>query len=208
MSKYHHGDLRNALIDAAVVILNKQGVEALSLRAIARAVGVSQTAPYRHFGSRDDLIAAVAQDGFTRLAQALREAAKQAGSDARERVIQQGCAYALFALAHPGHFRVMFGDGIEDVKIRARSLTAGLVAFQELLSGIQLLQQQKVIRAGNPMHMAVPAWTMIHGFATLMVNRLLPLSDPPAKAIEAQVRRMNDVFIKGAGTPLAKKAKR
>jgi hypothetical protein len=80
-----------------------------------------------------------------------------------------------------------------------------LGAFQEVLRGIQMLQQQKIIRAGNPMDVAVSAWTMIHGFATLIVNRMLPLPDPPAKAIEAYVRRMNDVFIEGAKSVVKKR---
>lgn len=198
IDRYHHGDLRNALVEAAALAVNKGGVESLSLRGLARQLGVSQTAPYRHFASRDDLVAAVAQEGFTRLKQQLSDAPHGTTPDPRGRVIAQGIAYVQFALAYPGHFRVMFGDGIEDPKVRTRLLASGLAAFQELMAGVQALQTAGYIRKGNPMDVAIPAWTMIHGFATLLVNKMIPLGANPDREIEAHVKRMNDIFIEGA----------
>ncbi|NWG45710.1 MAG: TetR/AcrR family transcriptional regulator [Alphaproteobacteria bacterium] len=110
--KYHHGNLRAALIEAAAIILETEGLSALSLRAAARRAGVSQTAPYRHFADREALLVAVAMEGFHMLAEDLDTASLPiAGSD-RETVVQIGAAYARFATAHPGRFQLMFGRDI------------------------------------------------------------------------------------------------
>ena len=103
---YHHGDLQAALIRAAGNILEKEGVEALSLRAVARKAGVSHNAPYRHFPEREGLLAALAAEGFERLVAAQREAAEKGG------LRGMGEAYVLFALQHPQRFRLMFGGQI------------------------------------------------------------------------------------------------
>lgn len=98
MATYHHGELRPALLQAAARILEKKGVEALSLRDLARRAGVSHNAPYRHFADRQALLDALADEGFALLAQALE------GKSWRE----QAAAYVRFALASPERFRLMF----------------------------------------------------------------------------------------------------
>src|SRR5262245_4715846 len=99
---YHHGDLRAALLQAGGNLLEKEGLDALSLREVARRAGVSHNAPYRHFPDRDRLLAALAEEGFAELGRTLAEAGKRGP---RER----GEAYVGFALAHPQRFRLMFG---------------------------------------------------------------------------------------------------
>ncbi len=105
---YHHGDLRNALIDAAAAIVEVRGLEELSLRGAARRAGVSQTAPYRHFADKEALIAAVAADGFLMLADDLRTAVTSGD------LILVGKSYFRFAQDHPGRFQLMFGRDITD----------------------------------------------------------------------------------------------
>src|SRR5262245_55034044 len=99
---YHHGDLRATILKAAGKLLEKEGLNALSLREVARRAGVSHNAPYRHFPDRDRLLAALAEEGFAELGRALGEAGKRGP---RER----GEAYVRFALTHPQRFRLMFG---------------------------------------------------------------------------------------------------
>src|SRR5688572_13830382 len=99
---YHHGDLRQALVDSARALLESGGPAALTLRAAAREAGVSQTAPYRHFASRDDMIAAVAEDGFRRLhARMVAAAAPQSGKRALQQIAVE---YVRFALESPAEY--------------------------------------------------------------------------------------------------------
>src|ERR1700693_5459913 len=108
-NRYHHGDLPRALLDAALHIVETQGTEALTLRAVARRAGVSQAAPYRHFASKEAILAAVAEDGFRSLIAAMRESVATCGEDPLGRLRAVGLGYVTFATSHPSHFRVMFG---------------------------------------------------------------------------------------------------
>lgn len=110
---YHHGDLRNALLAAAREILDEAGVSGLSLRAVARRAGVSQTAPYRHFKDKAALIAAIATDGFLVLKDTL-EAASDEGQEG-EGLHSLGRAYVNFARKNTGLYRLMFGPEIGQV---------------------------------------------------------------------------------------------
>src|SRR5689334_19621575 len=100
---YHHGDLHSALLLTAGKMLEKEGLEALTLREVARRAGVSHSAPYRHFAEREALLAALAAEGFERLGAAQRKAAEAGGLRA------MGEAYVAFALENPQRFRLMFG---------------------------------------------------------------------------------------------------
>src|SRR4051812_33847937 len=105
--RYHHGDLRRALIDEAVRTIEAEGVDALTLRAVAQALGVSRTALYRHFADKAALLTAVATTGFHTLSEALDEAWRTGGRG-RRAFDDMGVAYVLFAVAHPSYYRVMF----------------------------------------------------------------------------------------------------
>jgi AcrR family transcriptional regulator len=108
---YHHGDLKSALVAAAAALLERDGAEALSFRAVARAAGVSQAAPYNHFSGRDDLLATIAENGFRAL-EAAQAAAADHASPGHPRLISLGMAYMAFAIDHPQLYRLMFGVGI------------------------------------------------------------------------------------------------
>src|SRR5260221_11351514 len=106
---YHHGDLRRALLDAAVRVVEKEGVAALSLLALARKAGVSSGAPYHHFESREQLLIAIADEGFERLVAEMKRGAAEANADAASQLRGLGLGYIRFALAHRGHSRATFG---------------------------------------------------------------------------------------------------
>jgi len=108
---YHHGDLRSALVAAAAALLERDGAEALSFRAVARAAGVSQAAPYNHFSGRDELLATVAEGGFHALHASQIVAAEHA-APGLSRVISLGMDYLAFATGRPQLFRLMFGIGV------------------------------------------------------------------------------------------------
>ena len=108
-SNYHHGALRDALIHAAREILESQGYEALTLRAAARRVGVSQAAPYNHFADKAALLAAIAAQGFSEFAAAMRQE-MDAEVEPQARLNATGIAYVGFATSNPGLFKLMFGS--------------------------------------------------------------------------------------------------
>jgi AcrR family transcriptional regulator len=170
---YHHGDLKRALLDAAIPLIRKGGPEALTLRAVARAAGVSQTAPYRHFADRAALVAAVADQGFerlhARLLEAFRTPEKITGrkpTTARGGLQAIAVAYVQFALDHPDEYRVMFGGEA----VSERSPESGGKVFAFLREGIAMLQKEKLVRDGDPHAMALTAWALVHGLAMLMLD--------------------------------------
>ena len=161
---YHHGDLPAALLQAAGKILEKEGVEALSLRALTRRTGVSHAAPYRHFRDRESLLAALAAEGFAMLGRAQREAAA-AGS-----LRAMGEAYVRFALAHPQRFRLMFGGQLR----LARHAALREVATQafERLSGALAARVGDTPGARDA---SIAAWALVHGLAQLLLGeRIAP----------------------------------
>ena len=138
---YHHGNLRRALIDAAVSAIAKHGVDALNLRQLAARAGVTPGAPYHHFTDREELLAAIAEEGFGRLGAELIAGRDAAGDEASARLEALGRAYINFAISCPGYFRVMFhGDG----KSSGPS-APGLRAFHLLRDAV--LACQEAVRA-------------------------------------------------------------
>jgi len=110
IDNYHHGNLRSALIGTALNALEQDGPAALSLRALARSVGVSATAVYRHFANKDDLLAAIATEGFEGLsAEMTARLAQEPDADTLRRLVILGEGYVNYAVAHPAHYRLMFG---------------------------------------------------------------------------------------------------
>src|SRR5271154_2770181 len=105
---YHHGDLKRALTDAALALVREKGPKGFSLSEAARRAGVSVAAPYRHFADKAELLAAVAEEGFIQLHEAL-SAAGAAAPNPKNRVIQLGRAYVGWAVAHPDYYQSMFG---------------------------------------------------------------------------------------------------
>lgn len=159
---YHHGDLRNALVDAAVAML-EEGADpaALSLREAARRAGVSAMAPYRHFADRDALLAAVAAVGFARLGAALAEADKD--EDPREALVRQGVAYVRFAVTNAPLFRLMFG---RTLAVRHDDLlTKGKTAYDVLWDRVTSL-----VKPAEAEAWAMACWASAHGLAMLYVD--------------------------------------
>ena len=165
---YHHGDLRSALLEHAVRILRTDGLEALTLRAVARAAGVSQTAPYRHFADRRALMGAIAADGFRELNRAMGEAMAQGRG--REGFRGIAVAYVRFAQANPALYHVMFGPEVAitadlpDLRGAARSC----LGFVE--SGLEQLQQAGLVKPGDAALMAVASWAALHGLVSLILD--------------------------------------
>ena len=138
--QYHHGDLRRALIEQALRTIDKLGVEGLTLRGVGDALGVSRTALYRHFSDKQALVAAVAREGFRTLRLALVDAWERHGRG-RAGFEAMGEAYLQFAVAHPSHYRVMFGRFVESGARDPELIEEAKAAFQALVDA--LVEQQR-----------------------------------------------------------------
>lgn len=161
---YHHGDLRQALIDAATELLSSKGVADLSLREVARRAGVSHAAPGHHFGDKLGLLTAVAADGFRLLGHAVRAARDAHRDDPRAAFAAGGEAYVSFAQRHPGHFAVMFRGDLHRMDDEDLTLAAG-DAYNELV------QMCKAITGDDELSDAAwIAWAFVHGVATLGIE--------------------------------------
>ena len=178
--RYHHGDLRRALILEALRTIEKAGAAALTLRAVGESLGVSRTALYRHFADKQALLNEVAAEGFRLLATALREAW---GTGGRRGFDAMGEAYVAFAVAHPSHYRVMFGGLAEKDDTPGDGIDGSTEAFQALVDGIVAEQAAGRMRREDPQPLALYIWAMVHGVAMLALDGLLP----PAMTAQALV---------------------
>ncbi|MEL7501600.1 MAG: TetR/AcrR family transcriptional regulator [Cyanobacteria bacterium J06554_6] len=195
---YHHGDLRQALITAALSLMAETEVGSLSLREVARRAGVSHTAPYRHFADKEALLAAVAEAGFRAFGQCL-EAAAMTTDDPLKRLTVIGQAYVRYALAHPVHYRVMFGSYDITDSDHPTLIEAAQRSYQVLLNAIVSGQSAGAIRPGEPQLLATTAWSLTHGLAMLLLENCLTqtlASDP-----EALTGAVSDLLISGLAAP-------
>ena len=174
---YHHGNLPAALLRTAGKILEKEGLEALSVRALTRRAGVSHAAPYRHFRDRESLLAALAAEGFARLGRAQREAAAAGGLRA------MGEAYVRFALAHPQRFRLMFGGRLKIARHAALREVA-----TRTFEGLSGALAARVGDSPGARDASLAAWALVHGLALLLLgDRIAP---------DARQGRSQDQFIR------------
>jgi AcrR family transcriptional regulator len=180
--RYHHGDLRNALIRAGQALLAEEGIAGLDLRKVARAAGVSHTAPYRHFADKQALLAAIAEDGFYQLAEGMDAAIGQVPANAAIQLEQLAHAYVQFALDHPAHMREMFSGLTVKRAAYPQLHAAAKEAFQRVVQLIERGQAHGEIRPGAPAALSMVAWAEIHGIAMLLIEDQLPgvAGDPQA----------------------------
>lgn len=171
---YHHENLRETLIEAAAALIGEAGPRAFTLREVARRAGVSHNAPYRHFAAKDDLLRAVATEGFERLTATMQEWMAR-GTTAMERLHLSGSGYVDFALRWPNHFLVMF-DLPRVLPECSPESEIGRNAFDVLIQGIVGAQQSGELPAGDPLPLAFTAWSLVHGVAKLAISGNLPMT--------------------------------
>lgn len=167
--RYHHSDLRAALVEAGLRLLAERDVEGLSLREMARDVGVSATAVYRHFPDKKALMAALAREGLDRLAAAQRAAADAVGGGAAG-FAATGRAYVRFALANPALFRLIFTSSaavqVSGNNEASRLLRANAAAELPADAGTETIEAE-----------ALGAWALVHGLAMLMLDGQVPADE-------------------------------
>jgi AcrR family transcriptional regulator len=167
---YHHGDLRNALLQAGLEILDKEGSGAVTLRAIATRAGVSHAAPAHHFGNAKGLMTALATIAFERLYASIQAAVDAAPKQTVEQVRAAGRGYLGFAMSNPGLFRLMFTCSLVD-DADPELHRAGDRAYQQLLSIAGPAAAQRGGRSTDDVSaVALQIWCTVHGFAHLLLE--------------------------------------
>jgi AcrR family transcriptional regulator len=159
-SDYHHGDLRRALLTAAMDMLEADGSEALSLREVARRAGVSHNAPYRHFADREALLAAMAAEGFDVLAEVMSRAATGGAPP------EVGVAYVRFATDHPQLFNLMFGPSLSrrDHPDLGAAMDRAFAVF-----AARVPPSDREPAAPIAPHL-IASWALVHGLAHLLLG--------------------------------------
>ncbi len=166
---YHHGNLKQALIDAGLAILERDGLTALTLRAVAREASVSQTAPYSHFTDKRALLAAIAEEGFQRLIQYMSEAAKNQATESG-RLLAMSKGYVRFATDQPALFRLMFGPEFSDPAEFVDLSTTSANSYKMILDSVRRNIEIKDGDQNQTGLFTLAAWSTVHGLACLLVD--------------------------------------
>lgn len=212
---YHHGDLRRALIDAALELSMDKGVGSVSFREIARTVGVSQTAPYRHFPDLEHLLAAASEDGLIALRIELARAFDESeGAAPLERIEGLSRAYVRFSLRHRGHFRMMFGPGSPHPSTTPSLQAAARDTFQLFLSKVSAAWPTPSPRGIDARSATLHLWAVAHGVATLAIDgraAFLGLDPSSAEQLSSRIIRTQLAGMVGERTlrtPASKRSRK
>ena len=193
---YHHGDLRNALLEASEQLLAKTGVAALSLREVAKQAGVSHAAPYRHFKDKAALMSGLAQSGFGRLGSVIRTAADKIPYDPEQKLVEAGVAYVHMALRHPGLMQLMFSTA-PGQEVDRELKQASMTTLEPLVDIINTGIEAGVFRDRDAHELALVAWTSMHGMAMLLAARLMEIDVTDDEALDGLVRAVAQNVIYG-----------
>ena len=190
--KYHHGNLKETLIESAFSVCEYEGYEQMSLRSIAKSANVSQTAPYRHFKTKQDLLAEVAKRGFVELKDVLINASDRTkiAEDPQERFLDMGLAYLNFGLEKPNIYDLMNGpecpkNDYPELKAEAQETFAILIAvIVELKPGINKAELEM---------MSIKHWATLHGLVSLLRNKDIAESEwgagPALRTVQKDLRK-------------------
>lgn len=184
-SEYHHGDLRAALVEESMGVLAKEGLDALTLREVARRAGVSQAAPYRHFRDRRALLGAIAAEGFARLGTAMGKAAEAGGPAGMKGV---ALSYFEFGRRNRALYGLMFGPELGDASDLPELADAARQALGIVSSAVSGQQAAGKIAAGRPDLLAVSLWSALHGLTDLVLSGQTKSLAPPDRIAESLLR--------------------
>lgn len=167
---YHHGDLKNALIEAGVAILSEEGVQGLSLRKVAHRAGVSYAAPYAHFADKQALIAAISTEGYRRLYEILSATARRYEGDPAVQLVEGAWAYVQFALEDTAHFKVTMSGVVEKEQDYPAFVEMSQKSFALVLEIVGACQGRGILRAAPTDLVAVSVWSLMHGLVSLLLE--------------------------------------
>lgn len=197
-NSYHHGDLRQTIIEEALSWLEQENVVNLSLRGIAKRIGVSHNAPYRHFPDKESLLIEIAQTGFEGLYQASEKSLLANPKDAQKRLEAIGVAYIQYAVDHKAYYQVMFSDCLKNYRQDPSLDRSFSKAFQVLLDVIKAGQEAQVFVLQDPYQLALVCWSLVHGVSMLAIDGgLIPSDDESIfKLAQIATRTMSKGLIK------------
>lgn len=204
--RYHHGDLKPALKQAARERLSSHGSSAISLREIARTLGVSHAAVYRHYTDREELLADLAADGFATLARAQREAIVAAGPSPVEQLKACGRAYVRFGIDQPHLLQLMFGPEIERATTYGPLAEGGCELAAILSDLIGQGQASGDLRGGDSRDLALAAWSIVHGLTLLLVGQRIPGATVDMVFAKRAARHCTDLLVEGLASASASAA--
>jgi len=170
VKKYHHGDLKNALIKAGIDILSREGIQGLSLRKVAQKAGVSHAAHYSHFTDKQSLIAAISTEGFRIICDHLESAIKRYRRKPIRQLIEACWSYIQFALSDPAHFKVTLSGVLEREKDYPAFVEMSNKCFAQLVRIVENCQAAGLLRSGPSDVEAISVWSTVHGFASLILE--------------------------------------
>lgn len=168
-NEFHHGDLRRALVDAMLDLVNKGKSPYVTMRAVAQRAGVSHAAAYRHYRSQDDLLAAVAARCFDEMRERITATIAPL-PDPLDRFHRIGFAYVEFARSSPSLFRLMYGPQFARREEHPALQASARAAFAGLLETVKQCHERGLLRDGNPVEQALTGWSLAHGLAMLIVD--------------------------------------
>jgi len=194
---YHHGDLRRALIETALAMVTEEGAWNFTLREVARRAGVSHAAPYNHFEDKSALLAEVATLGFQSLGQTMEAAASGRSRSTRQAFAGISGAYVRFGVAHPAHYRLMFGAELAD-EARYPTLQAASDATFAVLTGVlERGQASGHVRRDPVRDQALAAWSLVHGLTTLLIDQRLSFLGVSTGEAERHARQAGLALFEG-----------
>jgi AcrR family transcriptional regulator len=204
---YHHGDLKNALVETALEQIAQHGVRRLSLRDVARRTGVSHTASYRHFPSKESLLAAIAEQGFRRLSTSMRAAILPHATDPAAALQASGVAYVEFGVSFPNHLSIMFGGQIAPADYPGLA-EASQEAYALLTSVVKQGLDKGRLRGADERTVTLAAWSIVHGLAQLIAGGQVQTKDMPPAATRDIVFAVTTLLHEGIVVPEARSARR
>lgn len=197
--RYHHGDLRHALIQAGLELLAEGGSTTLDLRKVARKAGVSHAAPYRHFADKQALIVAITEEGFHQLAQRAQEMVQAAPDDALAQLQAVALAYVRFAEENPWLMREMFSGITIEREAHADLYHASKTVYAIYVDILERGQEQGTIIEIDPKPLAGVLWAMLHGVAMLTIENQVRAYAQGPEGVASMTRFSIQMLFEGLG---------
>lgn len=194
---YHHGNLKQALVEAAIPLLAEKGISGLSLREVARSVGVGHAAPYRHFSNKNELIEAIAAVGYRRLGRGCELAEKKFPDDPQKQLLDGGLRYLLFAAENPEIANIMFNGYLSLDSCGAELSAAADDALTRLVKIIGNGQAAGIYGDSDSFDLTLAAWSMVHGLSMLVVSGMLKEVASSRKKIRQLGEKVCDMLMHG-----------